>query len=515
MPYSSNSELPKSIKEVLPAAAQTIYRKAFNSAYESYERDEEKTIATAWTAVKTKYEKEGTKWVLKKNVESKVVSGGIDFNPDTVVDVWTPVAKVGQEGLVSPGNQKIIYTEDALRDSVETWKGGGISFNHDSDRIWTGESILDAKFESPYLYMQLSEAVRAKLKEEAISGCSIEGVPGEIAEYADLKDAELKQVDGSKLTLMEYPQLPACKLEEGCGIVSSSVLEQVEVTATGQFSEVNVSSQAIQATAADDSVLRFDTYVSNNLGSTVKIGTDTVYGTKKQLKDEEYVKMELMQRGGYYGRDNLQFYNGDSAVKIGDAAPSNRTPIHTMVVAISKEVPYLKESDTRHLEDRENENIEQSSRGGDVEGMDKEEPITFNGDQVKEMVASAVGEVEINLKNQQEVDINKLKKEDIKTKEELEAKHATELKEAAELAYEKAETITAFKAKFNPSEEVLKQAEELEPSAIAFFVGLNIPLQESVSGVTSAKPDQDEKVETVKDIKTRFYKQLGRGLKEE
>jgi cation transport regulator len=508
MPYDSNDKLPHAVNNALPAKAQTIYRKAFNSAYESYDGNEEKAIATAWTAVKTKYEKKNDKWVLKKKVESKVVSGGMDFNREPDVNEWIPVAKVGQEGLISPGNQKIIYTKDALANSVESWKGGAITFNHDPARIWTSEQIIAAKFEDPYLYMQLSEAVRAKLKDESISGCSVEAVPGEIIE-----DIKLNQIDGSNLTLMEYPLLPACKLEEGCGVVSSSVLEQAEITATGQFSEISVSSQALSV--VEDATKVFDTYAINNVGATVKIGSDSVYGTKKQLKDKEYVKSELMQRGSYYGRVNLQFYEANATIKLGDTIPSNLTPIHVMSIAISKQELKLAESDNWHLEP-ENENIEQSSRGGDAEGMAKEEPVTYTGDQVKEMVASAVGEVETNLKNQQEVDIAELKKSDKKTKEELETKYATELEEAAKRAYKKAETITAFKVKFNPSEEVLKHAEELDPSAIEFFVGLNIPMQENASGVTSAKPDQDEKTEeTVKDIKTRFDRKLGRGVVEE
>jgi cation transport regulator len=514
MPYDSNDDLPQDIKNALPAKAQTIYRKAFNGAYDSYVGDEEKAIATAWTAVKTKYAKKNDKWVLIKTVESKVVSGGIAFNPDTGAGIWTPVAKVGQEGLVSPGDQKIIYTEEALRNSVGTWKGGGISFNHDIDRIWAGESILDAKFEYPYLFHQLSEAVRAKLKDESISGCSIEGIPGEITKYPELEDAELKQVEGSKLTLMEYPLLPACKPEEGCGVVSSSVLEEINVTPTmSAETETSVSSEAM--VAPEDATKSFDIFVMNNVGVTVKIGTDTVYGSKKQLKDKEFVKTGLMQRAGYYGRDNLQFYDADTAIKIGDAIPNGSKPIHAMTVVISNQEPKLVESDNRHLE-RETENIKLTSRGGDAEGMIKDEPIAYTGEQVKEMVASAVGEAETNLKNQQEVDSTALKDAEGKLKEKLEVKHAAELKEASELAYRKAEAITTFKAKFNPSEEVLKQAEGLDPGAIEFVVGLDLPTQEGHGGVTSGSPKGEETPEErAKSIKTRFHKALGHGVTEE
>lgn len=66
MPYSSKRELPESVKNVLPAHAQGIYKEAFNSAWDEYKdpRDrrgdadrEETAHKVAWAAVKRSYEK--------------------------------------------------------------------------------------------------------------------------------------------------------------------------------------------------------------------------------------------------------------------------------------------------------------------------------------------------------------------------------------------------------------------------------------------------------------------------
>ena len=65
MPYARNSELPKGVRDALPVAAQTIYRKAYNSASEQYD-DEAKAHGTAWAAVKKVYKKVGDKWVAKE-----------------------------------------------------------------------------------------------------------------------------------------------------------------------------------------------------------------------------------------------------------------------------------------------------------------------------------------------------------------------------------------------------------------------------------------------------------------
>lgn len=75
MPYDSISELPESVKNNLPKKAQEIYMEAFNSAWDQYDRPEERrgdatreetAHKVAWTAVKQKYEKKGDEWVAKR-----------------------------------------------------------------------------------------------------------------------------------------------------------------------------------------------------------------------------------------------------------------------------------------------------------------------------------------------------------------------------------------------------------------------------------------------------------------
>lgn len=59
MPYRRNADLPGPVRHVLPAAAQTIFRKAFNSADAQY-GDESRARRVAWAAVKRKYRKSST-----------------------------------------------------------------------------------------------------------------------------------------------------------------------------------------------------------------------------------------------------------------------------------------------------------------------------------------------------------------------------------------------------------------------------------------------------------------------
>lgn len=73
MPYSHNKELPKSVRDSLPEHAQDIYRKAYNSAFDQYDKpddreggatQEETAHKVAWSAVKNSYKKSSNdEWI--------------------------------------------------------------------------------------------------------------------------------------------------------------------------------------------------------------------------------------------------------------------------------------------------------------------------------------------------------------------------------------------------------------------------------------------------------------------
>ena len=75
MPYRSRSELPESVRNVLPVHAQDIYKEAFNSAYDQYDEPEERrgdadqeetALKVAWSAAKKSYAKgDDGKWHKK------------------------------------------------------------------------------------------------------------------------------------------------------------------------------------------------------------------------------------------------------------------------------------------------------------------------------------------------------------------------------------------------------------------------------------------------------------------
>jgi cation transport regulator len=68
MPYEVNSDLPERVRHSLPPRARTIYREAFNHAWQTYRGDlrrEEIAHRVAWAAVKKLYVKSDGRWVPK------------------------------------------------------------------------------------------------------------------------------------------------------------------------------------------------------------------------------------------------------------------------------------------------------------------------------------------------------------------------------------------------------------------------------------------------------------------
>jgi cation transport regulator len=66
MPYSSNLDLPASVRRHLPPHAQEVYREAFNHAFASHADDpEEAAHRIAWGAVKRSYVKLGDGWIAR------------------------------------------------------------------------------------------------------------------------------------------------------------------------------------------------------------------------------------------------------------------------------------------------------------------------------------------------------------------------------------------------------------------------------------------------------------------
>ena len=68
MPYLTNADLPRNVRQELPEAAQDIYRSTFNAAVDNSAHDpieDADAHNLAWDAVKRVYVQEGDQWVAR------------------------------------------------------------------------------------------------------------------------------------------------------------------------------------------------------------------------------------------------------------------------------------------------------------------------------------------------------------------------------------------------------------------------------------------------------------------
>jgi cation transport regulator len=63
MPYTTNEQLPQSVRAHLPPRAQDIFREAFNHAFARHHGDDAAAFRIAWAAVKKQYKKMAGHWM--------------------------------------------------------------------------------------------------------------------------------------------------------------------------------------------------------------------------------------------------------------------------------------------------------------------------------------------------------------------------------------------------------------------------------------------------------------------
>lgn len=464
MPYKSNAELPESVRNSVPEHGQTIFRKAYNSAAKQYGTDNEaRLMKVAWGAVKNVYEKKDEKWVLKEG--KSAISDAI--TPQThshILDGWIPVAKVGQAVRMKnpedyPDSLPVVFpTAEGFEKAVETFKEskkkGYVSKNH--SEVLDGLEMLAQKFEYPFLYAKFNTEGEAAIKDPGSTGRSIDATVFGTEEYL-LTDFIVPGV-----SVLYEPHTPACTSEMGCA------------------SFVGVSKV--------DTKIDFDLAVLNNKAELVKIRDVNLYLDKTQMKDEKSLKDALLGEVAYLGYETIcMFLEHDPSLRIGDILPSDTKPVHTIQIAISAK-------DKTELE----------YHGGDIKKMGKEEePVTYTGDQTKEMIASAVAEVTEKLDNAHAVEVTKLKEEGETKIKGMETEQEAAIKEAQEAAFKRATLIEGFKQKYNPSEEVLKKVEELKTpeDMLEFLNAMETPAAPGASSVgissTSGGESDVEKIEEI------------------
>lgn len=217
MPYKENTDLPKSVRDSLPEHAQTIYRKAYNSAAKQYpDYDEERLAKISWAAVKKVYKKKDGEWTRADLFGAEVPPDSYSSETHIVTAI-----KVGTVAHTSYG-EPYTCTADWLEAHAGDWTNGSLIANHNGENSEKFGSILRSWFEHPFVKMEIGnmteDAERRMLAGEH-TGFSFDAVGDPY--YPD-------NVQGTNLSILFFPHSPACSVEEGCGLAAEAGRESLQ-----------------------------------------------------------------------------------------------------------------------------------------------------------------------------------------------------------------------------------------------------------------------------------------------
>jgi len=110
--YTRNNDLPAQVRRDLPREAQSLWRRAYNTAYEQYQ-EKEFASQIAWAALTAEgWKKDGDVWMTANEVEGKVVKVDADQN---LVFGWAYVS------IDKSGEQVVDHSGDIIDpDDLET-----------------------------------------------------------------------------------------------------------------------------------------------------------------------------------------------------------------------------------------------------------------------------------------------------------------------------------------------------------------------------------------------------------
>lgn len=165
MPYDRNSELPEGVRKALPESAQTIYRKAYNSA-EKKGWQESRRHRYAWGAVKQAGWREPAgegKWIKEADVEMTEVTEDELRESDSIREATLVPTEPNEEGvspnsvLIRAGTNKTgrrHYTPEFLKAHIDRFDGAFCNVDHPSrtqerDRPEGSLGTLAAVVENP------------------------------------------------------------------------------------------------------------------------------------------------------------------------------------------------------------------------------------------------------------------------------------------------------------------------------------------------------------------------------
>ena len=212
--------------------------------------------------------------------------------------------------------EKFVVSKEALDNSFDTWIGGIVTVNHKFKERGIISSVWR---DGEFVYGTLDGLSDGAI--EVINSPAYRGVSQEsITVKAD--GNRVTKLRGTGITLVVYPETPACKLNDGCGTLTSSI-------------------------GIDSAVYeQYDIGTINNTGTLIKTGEISIYVSEDEPITDDERKTRFAREVGWLGLGNYKIFEHDENLNTGDEIDSEIEPLHTVTINVSN-IP-LNTSETKN-----------------------------------------------------------------------------------------------------------------------------------------------------------------------
>lgn len=233
-----------------------------------------------------------------------------DDNPN----VYRIAAAKAGSASYGPNGRKFHFTEESLIANAASWVGGTVTLNH--NRVDEGSKIIASEYDpvTKLVYQDIEvvvEETSRRVRAGEPTGVSIE------ADVFDVDDEDnILTFGGTGVSVIFYPDMPACPLKDGCGVLSKEQYTDKVATISA--------SRAEKITAKNYDLARI-----NNEGLPVKIDTIVMWETDT---DKEEASM-LANFVGWHGPGTYQLFN-ESDMAIGDIVSGETGPVKEVSISV-------------------------------------------------------------------------------------------------------------------------------------------------------------------------------------
>ena len=395
-------------------------------------------------------------------------------NAESVGGDWIPIAKVGQVmQLASDDKSKpskdAFATAEGFEMAVTLFNdialNGYVNRNHSG--VIEGLAMLEQKFENPFLYAKFNSQAEAALKDPKSNGRSIEA-----SVFGVNNNDEVTHLLVTGVSVLDGKHIPACTPQMGCAEIKGTSAKTAAVDVMWDFKAGDYTQEQLESACAwVDASKPKDERVKSDCKLPYKTSGGTIvwHGVRAAMG------ALLGARGG---------------VKI---PTKDKKAVYNKLVAAYR--LFDKEPPEYH--------------GGGIKKMEEEgkvETVTYDGEQTKAMIATAIAEVTEKLDNAHAVELTKLKDEEEARVKDAETEHAKAVKEAEDAAFKHAQTRATFMQKFSLKDdsELLKKYDEAKTlvDMQTLVNSMEIPTAvPAAAGISSAKSEEETpQVEKVEEI---------------